>query len=54
MSKHIIPHSCWRGTAGVMLLFHDRHLVSSQHKLFLTALPPPYHPQGRQTQHSHC
>lgn len=37
MSKRIIPHSCWRCTAEVMLLFHDKHLLSSQHKLFLTA-----------------
>lgn len=37
MSKHIIPHSYRRSSAEVMLLFHDKHLLSSQHKLFLTA-----------------
>lgn len=45
MSAHIIRHSCQRGIAELVFLFHDKHLLSSQHKLFL--LQPLTSPSGQ-------
>jgi len=45
LAERVTRHSCQRGTAELVFLFHDKHLLNSQHKLFL--LQPLTSPSGQ-------